>query len=173
MSTPPCRSTRCSADSFERWLAMAPGRWCGGIASRGGRAGCVDAVLPRSWGASHTSDMAVWMWGNGWGVRSGAEREAGRGVGRGVGRAAGRGVGLSEAEKEVASAAFLAPYAKFLRGEEVEWGTEGDPLGLVRLLKSDGSVVVERDEMLAEGLELWDGLVDAGAMARTRGLARL
>ena len=104
------------------------------------RAACIDGALPREYGATHTSDLAIWFWGN--------------------------GQGLGVDEKRVVEEAFLEPLSRFLKGEEVSWGTVG--AGQIRTLKGDGRVVVEEDEGLEEGLGLWDALKRAGALGRVR-----
>ncbi|KAF2130481.1 paraben-hydrolyzing esterase precursor [Dothidotthia symphoricarpi CBS 119687] len=102
------------------------------------RARCVDKRVPRSWGATHGADMAMWFWGNG---------EA-----------------LEEGEKSVAREAFHGPLSCFLKGEEMQWGTERAMQ--VRTLKGDGRVVVEEDTRLDEGLSLWNALRKAGSVGR-------
>jgi carboxylesterase type B len=99
------------------------------------RAQCVDKRYPKAWGATHTGDMAIWFFGN--------------------------GDILTDDEKSIASKAFLVPLSRFLRGEEMEWGIQHGMQ--VRTLRSDGSVVVKEDEMLDEGLKLWNALKTTGA----------
>ncbi|CAO2655549.1 Nn.00g043520.m01.CDS01 [Neocucurbitaria sp. VM-36] len=109
------------------------------------RARCVDKQMPRSWGASHASDLAIWFWGN--------------------------GSSLSESEKGVVTKAFHEPLSRFLRGEEMEWGAQRAMQ--VRTLKSDGTVVVEEDVRLREGLRLWDALKRVGATGEAKDVAKL
>jgi carboxylesterase type B len=106
------------------------------------RAACVDRTVPRKFGVTHTSDMAIWFWGNG------AE--------------------LSSEEKKVVAEAFHEPLSRFLRGEDAQWGVQHGML--IRTLKQDGRVVVEEDESkrAEEGLGLWDALKRAGALGRVR-----
>ena len=109
------------------------------------RAKCVDKELPKAWGVSHGSDMSIWFWGN--------------------------GNTLSKREKEVALKAFHEPLSKFLGGEKMDWGTR-DGMQL-RTLKSDGSVAVEEDTRLQEGLKLWDALKRVGATGEVKDVAKL
>lgn len=99
------------------------------------RAKCVDKKYPKSWGVTHTSDLPIWFWGN--------------------------GEDLTEEEKVIATRAFQEPLSKFLNGEEMNWGTQS--FTQIRTLKSDGTVVVEEDTRLEEGLRLWEVLKKAGA----------
>ncbi|KAJ4381882.1 hypothetical protein N0V86_003250 [Didymella sp. IMI 355093] len=105
------------------------------------RAGCVDGRIPREFGATHTSDLPIWFWGNG-------------------------GVLTSE-EKEVIGEAFQKPLAQFLNGDVVSWGTEG--WAQIRTLKGDGRVVVEDDaERVRDARVLWDVLDEANTPRRPR-----
>ncbi|KAJ9641035.1 hypothetical protein H2199_005703 [Coniosporium tulheliwenetii] len=107
------------------------------------RAGCVDAVAPRSWGVTHGTDLAGWFWGNG------------------------IGAGLTGSEKRVCERGFVGPLARFVRGEEVEWGTRG--VKEVRRLRSDGEVDVWVDERWDEGVRVWKDLMDVGSTGASRG----
>lgn len=109
------------------------------------RAKCVDKDLPKAWGVSHGSDMAIWFWGN--------------------------GSGLEEGERDVVRKAFLEPLREFLRDGTMAWGTR-DAMQ-VRTLKSDGSVVIEEDSRLDEGLALWNRLKQAGALGQGVETAKL
>lgn len=94
------------------------------------RAGCIDKKYPKAWGATHTSDMAIWMYGN--------------------------GEELSAQEKEVAGE-WLVPVANFLSGKaEGGWVSEEG----VRTLKADGKIVFEKDDegLEEEGSGVWDAL---------------
>jgi carboxylesterase type B len=93
------------------------------------RAACVSDKIPPEFGATHTSDLPIWFWGNG-----GA---------------------LTRAEKHVIAEAFQKPLARFLSGEVVEWGAGW---AQVRTLKGDGRVVVEDDEGVRGARVLWDVL---------------
>ncbi|KAF2276728.1 paraben-hydrolyzing esterase precursor [Westerdykella ornata] len=99
------------------------------------RARCCDKKWPKQWGVTHGTDMALWFWGN--------------------------GEELSEEERKIVKEAFHDNLGRFLRGEEMEWGTE--PLH-VRCLKADGTVRCEKDTGLEEGRRVWDLLKRAGAM---------
>lgn len=100
------------------------------------RAGCVDNVLPREWGVTHTSDVPIWFWGN--------------------------GAKLTAGEENVIKTAFQEPFDRFLKGGEMGWGAGGME---VRTLKSDGRVVVEDDgARMQEGVELWEKVKNIGKM---------
>ncbi|EUC34371.1 hypothetical protein COCCADRAFT_35937 [Bipolaris zeicola 26-R-13] len=109
------------------------------------RARCVDNELPSHFGVTHGSDIPIWFWGN--------------------------GSDLTEEEKQIAARAFHHPLSKFLRGEDMEWGTEHAMQ--LRTLKSDGRVVVEEDTRIEEGLRLWDALKKVGATGEPKESARL
>lgn len=94
------------------------------------RAECVDRKVPVKYGATHTTDLPIWFWGN--------------------------GDKLTAGEKGIIAEAFQKPLGQFLRGEEVAWGTGSEMQ--IRTLKEDGRVVIEDDEGLKEGLELWNAL---------------
>jgi carboxylesterase type B len=104
------------------------------------RAKCVNEKYPKAWGATHGADMAIWFWGN--------------------------GESLSGEEKKIVSEAFHQPLSRFLKGEEMDWGT-GDGMQ-VRTLKINGRVVIEEDERLDEGLKLWNALKKVGATGHTK-----
>ena len=69
-------------------------------------------------------------------------------------------------EKTVVTEAFQKPLAQFLKGEAVQWGTEGDLQ--IRTLKQDGRIVIEDDERLQEGLKLWNALGQVSVPRRPR-----
>ncbi|KAF2138462.1 uncharacterized protein K452DRAFT_276868 [Aplosporella prunicola CBS 121167] len=97
------------------------------------------AMFPPGWGATHTTDLALWFLGNG--VRG----------------------GLAEREKQVARGALLDPLARFLRGEvDVGWGAVGGPRE-VRRLREDGEVEVWLDEDWEKGVAVWEALEGVGA----------
>jgi len=98
------------------------------------RAQCCDQSYPRDWGVTHGTDMAIWFWGN--------------------------GSRLSKKEKVLVRRAFHEQFARFLRGDEVEWGTK-EALQL-RTLKPNGSVEIEDDQWLASGLRVWEILRNVG-----------
>ncbi|PSN73429.1 paraben-hydrolyzing esterase precursor [Corynespora cassiicola Philippines] len=103
------------------------------------RAGCCDAWVRPKWGVTHTTDMAIWFWGNGF--------------------------GLSEGEKDVLRRAFIEPLASFVRGTSMDWKAKGLQL---RTLKQDGSVVVEEDSRLEDGLRVWEVLGQVDGRGRVR-----
>ncbi|KAL6712129.1 hypothetical protein ACN47E_000006 [Coniothyrium glycines] len=109
------------------------------------RAQCVDKQIPQTWGASHGSDMAIWFWGN--------EHD------------------LTDAEKAIVSKAFHEPLSKFLKGEKMDWGTQHAMQ--LRTLKHDGSVAIENDTQLEQGLRLWAALKKVGATGDTSERANL
>ncbi|KAJ4371427.1 hypothetical protein N0V83_004644 [Neocucurbitaria cava] len=109
------------------------------------RAKCVDQQMPRNWGASHASDLAIWFYGN--------------------------GSRLSEKEKEIVTKAFHEPLSTFLRGETMDWGT-AHTLQL-RTLKSDGTLAIEDDTRMHEGLNLWNSLKKVGATGGRKEVAKL
>lgn len=105
------------------------------------RAKCVEKRMPVEWGASHGSDIPLWLWGN--------------------------GEGLSGEEKTIVTKAFYEPLSKFMKGEGMDWGTKKGSMQ-IRTLKSDGSVVIEDDIRLEEALVLWDKLERVGATGTLR-----
>lgn len=108
------------------------------------RAKCVDLKYPKNWGATHTSDMPLWFWGN--------------------------GATLDTEEKEVARRAIHDPLSRFLDGRHMGWGTQHAMQ--LRTLKSDGTVACEDDLQLEQGLVLWNALKKVGATGQPR-LSRL
>lgn len=138
---------------MQRGLIHALTRNSGGVdASRliqryriGWRAGCVKGI-PVEWGVTHSSDYAIWFWGNGY--------------------------VLTEGEKGVVHRAVIGPLARFVRGFDASaddgfgWGVSG--WESVRTLKGDGSVVIERDEMWEDGVRVWKALRDASRASKAR-----
>lgn len=103
------------------------------------RAGCVDKNIPREWGVTHSSDYAVWFWGN--------------------------GDVLTPGEKRVVHEAFIAPLARFVQGVDdaaAAAGKDGFGWGVcgrgVRRLNGDGEVIVSGDPMWEEGVRVWKRL---------------
>ena len=94
------------------------------------RARCADARFPRAWGATHGADNYLWWFGD--------------------------GAGLTLPEERVVRRAFLEDLGRFLRGEEVHWGTEG--VREARRLGADGKVSVWKDELWDEGMAVWNAL---------------
>jgi len=93
------------------------------------RAKCIDSIMPPEWGATHHTDIAIWLWGNG------------------------IGDGLLEAEKPIV-AAMLKPFAAFLEGKKVDWGADAGK-GEIRRLTAEGKVDVWEDGDWERGLEVW------------------
>lgn len=109
------------------------------------RVKCVP--LPPDWGVTHSSDLAMWLWGN--------------------------GMVLEDDEKEIVRKALIEPLARFVGGEDdVHWLTQtqqageggeeeeegGDQVRLVRRLRADGQVDVWRDEMWEQGVRVWQAV---------------
>lgn len=93
------------------------------------RAKAVDKKFPVSWGATHTSDLGIWFWD-----------------------------GLDEEEEGVVRE-FVGPVAGFIEGKEVSetWRTNGEKE--VRILKSNGRVVIEEDKGWDEGMDVWKNVI--------------
>lgn len=104
------------------------------------RAQCVDKKIPKKYGPTHTTDLPIWFWGN--------------------------GEELTVDEKKVITEAFQTPLSRFLTGEEVQWGTKDS--AQIRTLKGDGRVVIEDDERMQEGLDLWTALSKVETVRQTR-----
>jgi hypothetical protein len=94
------------------------------------RAKRADGRFPREWGATHGADNYLWWFGD--------------------------GLELAPEEEDVARRAFLLELGRFLKGEEMAWGTEG--VREARRLKADGQVDIWSDELWDEGLAVWDAL---------------
>ncbi|KAF1940276.1 paraben-hydrolyzing esterase precursor, partial [Clathrospora elynae] len=109
------------------------------------RAKCVDKELPKEYGISHGSDMAIWFWGN--------------------------GNTLTEDEKAVVKKAFHEPLSHFLKGDKMDWGIEHGMQ--LRTLKSNGSVIIEESVRLEEGMKLWDALKKVSATGEPKEAAKL
>jgi carboxylesterase type B len=104
------------------------------------RAQCCDKKWPRSWGVTHGTDMAIWFWGD--------------------------GEQLSKKEKVLIKKAFHDHLARFLKSEEMDWGTE-HPLH-IRTLTSEGTIVCQEDERMGDGLRVWEVLKEVGATGLPR-----
>lgn len=74
-------------------------------------------------------------------------------------------------DKKIVKNGFHDHFTKFIKGEEMEWGT-AHPLHL-RTLKPDGRIVCEEDEWLDEGVRVWDVLRRVGATTGSVKSARL
>ncbi|TKA30742.1 hypothetical protein B0A50_02462 [Salinomyces thailandicus] len=106
------------------------------------RASCVQ--LPPEWGVTHSTDMAIWFWGEG------------------------QGDGLTEEEK-AALGPWNRAFADFVSGGEVEWGTSD--IREMRRLGGNGVTDVCTDDRWAEGLRVWDlvnGEAEAGVLSWIR-----
>ena len=93
------------------------------------RAKCVDSFFPPEWGVTHATDMAIWFWGLDYGS------------------------GLSKEDKEAVKP-WNQGFAKFIKGEDPEWGTSS--IKDMRRLRHDGSTDIWVDDRWAEGLKVWD-----------------
>lgn len=99
-----------------------------------------SARTPMKFGATHGTDMAIWFFGD--------------------------GMGLSESEGKVVKDAFINDLASFVNGERMrDW--EGLGADEARNLKADGTVGVWKDDGWVEGLEVWDGIMNASPLATT------
>ena len=74
-------------------------------------------------------------------------------------------------EKQIALKTFHEPLSRFLKGEEMDWGTQHAMQ--LRTLKKDGNVAIEEDIRLEEGLRLWNALKTAGATGDPKDTAKL
>ncbi|EED15239.1 carboxylesterase, putative [Talaromyces stipitatus ATCC 10500] len=101
------------------------------------RAKCV--TLPPEWGVTHSSDMAMWFWGN--------------------------GARLEMDEERVVGEALIEPLVEFVNGREVEGWVDDGPSRVqrVRRLRADGGVDVwvDEGEMWRKGLRIWGALAPA------------
>ncbi|KAF2654905.1 paraben-hydrolyzing esterase precursor [Lophiostoma macrostomum CBS 122681] len=110
------------------------------------RAKCCDDWLPKEWGVTHGSDQRpIWLWGS--------------------------GLALSGEEKDIIRHAFHENLARFVNGEELDWGTSHTLR--IRTLKPDGSVKIEEDSRLEEGVKVWDLLKKVGATGHPTAAAKL
>ncbi|KAF2757754.1 paraben-hydrolyzing esterase precursor [Pseudovirgaria hyperparasitica] len=97
------------------------------------RAKCV--ALPPEWGVTHTSDLAIWFWGD--------------------------KAQLEDEEKTIAYESFVHPLSQFITGRVVSWGTQN--VCQSRTLKADGSVEILDDADWERSLAIWRCLQAAGA----------
>ncbi|TAQ84331.1 hypothetical protein B7494_g7339 [Chlorociboria aeruginascens] len=109
-----CISTELTAESIYRYKID----W---------RTRSVDKVLPKEFGATHGTDLSIWLYGN--------------------------GESLTADEKEIVRE-WLKPLGEFIRGDNVMWGTKS--LSEVRTLTSDGRIEVKEDEVQERKLPLWN-----------------
>lgn len=95
------------------------------------RAKCVDHFLPPEWGVTHSSDLPMWLWGN--------------------------GDHLEDGEKAFIRPALIAPLVAFVQGDKViPWKTNG--VLQARRLTSDGQVDAWDDVMWERGVEVWEAV---------------
>lgn len=106
------------------------------------RTQATDNVFPREWGATHSSDLAIWFWG--------------------------LGEELSEREREVLRP-WNERFAGFVQGEDVEWAAR-EEREMLRL-KADGGTDVYTDKFWEEGLQFWR-VVNVGGSAGLLGWMR-
>lgn len=117
------------------------------------RVECV--TLPPEWGVTHSSDMAMWLWGN--------------------------GANLNADEKRLVNEALIEPLVQFVNGRPVGRWVDGDGDGedekgvqRVRRLRSDGEVDVWIDEeMWQRGVQVWSALRRARTDLEGIGTAKL
>ncbi|KAF4619032.1 hypothetical protein G7Y89_g14815 [Cudoniella acicularis] len=87
----------------------------------------VDQKVPREQGATHATDLSIWIYGN--------------------------GDSLTVKEEGIIKE-WLRPLASFLKGESVKWGTGS--VGDVKYLSASGRTEVRTDEVWDEKIQLWD-----------------
>ncbi|KUJ20832.1 carboxylesterase-like protein [Mollisia scopiformis] len=87
----------------------------------------VDKKFPREFGATHTTDMSIWFFGN--------------------------GDTLEDSEK-VFIREWLKPIAAFIDGRKVAWGTKS--VDQVRYITADGKIEVLEDEVWKAKLPIWE-----------------
>ncbi|KAF2260592.1 paraben-hydrolyzing esterase precursor [Lojkania enalia] len=104
------------------------------------RAECCDYFWPRDFGVTHTSDLKFWFWGD--------------------------GNQLSQDEKTLLRGAIHELWGRFIKGEEVAWGTSY-PLH-IRTLTPEGAVLCQEDVRLNEGVKVWETVMKAGKQANSK-----
>lgn len=87
----------------------------------------VDKRLPKEVGATHGTDLAIWLFGNGDSLT---------------------------ADEKILIKEFLRPVASFINGGEVNWGTTS--LNEVRYITAQGQIEASRDEVWDKKLALWE-----------------
>jgi carboxylesterase type B len=92
----------------------------------------------KKFGATHWSDNVIWFFGD--------------------------GKSLPETEKVMVRSAFLDQYSKFVRGEAINWQTNG-PLQIRRLV-DNGKIEIWQDEWWEEKLRVWKALQTAMPKAK-------
>jgi len=105
------------------------------------RAKCIDTIVPPEWGVTHSTDMAIWFWGNG------------------------TGDGLTADEKRT-----LAPwtelFSRFVKGEDVQWPLKG-PKSVLRLTV-DGKTEMCEDHLWDHGLAIWKAVNGKGDRSQAK-----
>ena len=97
------------------------------------RAKALDEWLKPELRVCHAADEPIW-WASGWRI------------------------GYSEEDKMKVNA-FVEPFGNFLKGDEVNWGTEN--VRQIREMGTDGLVRVVQDDRWDWGLEVWQAMWDA------------
>lgn len=103
---------------------------------------CIDRIFPPEWGVTHTTDLYMWLWGNG-------QR-------------------LKEHEKPLVRKALVDPLAKFIHGDyrDMQWGTSS--VRQARRMREDGSVDVWEDTLWSRGVTVWKTLLRAFGDVRAK-----
>ena len=110
------------------------------------RAKYLDRYVPPAWGVTHGTDLAIWFFGE--------------------------GEQLTPPEKRIIKESFVNLLAKFLKGEEVDWGTGGigGDVQNVRRLRHDGTIDIWRDELWEKGVAVWSVLRKVGSASEKENL---
>jgi carboxylesterase type B len=87
----------------------------------------IDRMLPRDVGATHGTDLTIWLFG--------------------------LGAGLTPPEKELIRK-WLQPVTAFIKGEDFDWGTNS--ISQVRYLTAEGKIEIKEDEVWEGKLPLWN-----------------
>ena len=85
--------------------------------------------MPKEWGVTHATDMAIWFWGEG------------------------MGEGITTEEAKVLKP-WNEAFATFVNGNDVKWDTP-TVRDMLRL-RSDGQTDTWTDDRWDEGVEIWD-----------------
>lgn len=104
------------------------------------RASCVDLLLPKEWKVTHSSDLPIWLWGNG--------------VGEGL-----------TSEEKVISKEMNSIFSSFVKGEDVEWSELG-PQWMKRLT-AGGTMDMWKDERWEDDLAVWAAVNGDGEATST------
>jgi carboxylesterase type B len=98
------------------------------------RTRATEKAFPREWGATHTSDFAIWFWG--------------------------LGEALSEEEKAVLGP-WNECFARFVQGRDVQWAAREERQML--RLNGEGRMEVWNDEFWEEGVRFWRAVNEGGS----------